>query len=111
MNTDKTNPASLPDGAPPAWLERPEVRRFLWRALFLACILSLIAECYVHRKGHFGFDGSIGFFAILGFGACAASLFLAKGLGRLLRRPENYYGELPAEKPADLDSNAHHDRA
>ena len=44
-------------------------------------------------KGYFGVDGWIGFGAAYGFLSCLAMVLVAKGLGYVLKRDENYYAE------------------
>ncbi|MEM8953529.1 MAG: hypothetical protein AAGD22_05200 [Verrucomicrobiota bacterium] len=89
------------------WFDRPGVRRGLWRALCLACLVALVGEFFVKRKGHFGIDGMFGFFALLGFVTCVVAIFLVKVLGVWLRRSEDYYGPEDAEdmKPEDVDES------
>ncbi|MGB3121311.1 MAG: hypothetical protein WBE58_20985 [Verrucomicrobiales bacterium] len=103
MKPDPTTPS-------PGWFDRPGTHKTLWRLLYLACGISVVSECYVHREHHFSIDGFFGFYAVLGFIACAVSILVAKVLGYILKKPENYYGDLPEEEPADLDP-ARHDRA
>ena len=73
------------------WFDRPGSRRFLWRVLWATCALALAAEILVHRKGYFTIDAFFGFFAILGFAACAAMILGAKALGIFLKRSDDYY--------------------
>ncbi len=86
------------------WFDRPESRRKMWRTLWATCALTVAAEMFLARKGHFVFDGWFGFYAILGFVACAGMILGTKGLGELLKRGEDYYGEAaPGEKGGDDD--------
>ena len=73
------------------WFDQPKNRKRLWILLWTACLLSVVAELFVHRHGHFDFDGFFGFYAILGFAACAAAILLAKLLGLVLKVREDYY--------------------
>ncbi len=75
------------------WFDRPENRKKLWILLWSVCVLSVIAELFVskERHGHFEVDGFFGFYAVLGFIACAASILIAKALGFLLKAKEDYY--------------------
>lgn len=79
------------------WFDRPESRRMLWRALWATCALTLAAEFFVHRKGYFGIDSVFGFFAALGFLACAAMILGTKALGIFLKRGEDYYNQREAD--------------
>ena len=71
----------------------------MWRLLWGACLVTVLAEIALDRKGYFGVDDKFAFFAILGFTACAVMILVAKGLGFVLKREENYYGE--AEEGGD----------
>jgi hypothetical protein len=96
------------------WFDRPESRRLLWKLLYAACGVSVVAEIILQlahkRHGHFGHHSADGwwlFYTFLGFIGCAAMIIGAKWLGYLLKRPEDYYGE-PEEKtlPEDIDDDA-----
>ena len=75
------------------WLVRPATVRLLWWvfAIVLAVLVGL--QLVIDVKGYFGIDGWFGFGAAYGFLACLAMILVAKGLGVILKRPENYYGE------------------
>ncbi len=75
------------------WLERPETLRLLWKLLYLSCGLTVVAEFFISRHGHFGFDGFFGFYAILGFVSCLALILIAKLGGIFLKRDPNYWDE------------------
>ena len=51
----------------------------------------VLANFFIHGKGHFGIDGSFGFFAWFGFLSCIAVILVGKVLGVFLRRDEGYY--------------------
>lgn len=88
-----------------AWFDRPSSRRLLWRLLWGACGLTVIAELFVHRHPYFGIDGIFGFYALLGFGGCTVMIILAKALGMLVKRSENYYNDDGEDNviPEDID--------
>ncbi len=71
---------------PPAPLSRPP-----WRTLLGICALSLGLEVLAPAHGHFGFDGFFGFNAVLALASCAGLAVLGRLLGRLVKRPEDYY--------------------
>jgi hypothetical protein len=66
-------------------------------ALWAACAVALAAEFFYHKHPYFGFDGWFGFYAAFGFLAYCFIVFSAKGLRRLIRRDEDYYGEGDSE--------------
>ena len=81
-------------GTPPvddAWLARPSSIRLLWRVFAAILVLSVAAQLLFKVKGYFGVDGWFGFGAVFGFLSCLAMVVFAKGLGYVLKRPEDYY--------------------
>jgi sterol desaturase/sphingolipid hydroxylase (fatty acid hydroxylase superfamily) len=73
------------------WLARPSTIRLLWR-IFIAILVLLVAlQLVIKVKGYFGIDGWFGFGAAYGFFSCAVMVIVAKGLGYVLKRPEDYY--------------------
>ncbi len=73
------------------WLVRPNTIKLLWR-IFAVVLAGLVAlQLLIKVKGYFGVDGWFGFGAAYGFLACLAMVLVAKGLGLILKRPEDYY--------------------
>jgi len=73
------------------WLVRPATIRKLWWG-FSTLLAALVAlQLLVKVKGYFGIDGWFGFGAAFGFLSCLAMVLVAKALGFLLKRPEEYY--------------------
>ncbi len=75
------------------WLVRPGTIRILWWVFAAVLVLMVLAQLFISVKGYFGVDGWFGFGAIYGFLACLAMVLVAKGLGYVLKRPEDYYEE------------------
>lgn len=73
------------------WLVRASTIRWIWRISIAVLALTVLAQLMVPMKGYFGIDGWLGFGAIYGFLACVAMVLVAKALGFLLKRQENYY--------------------
>ncbi len=79
------------------WLERPSTIRGLWIGFTIVLTLTVAAQAFIHIKGYFGVDGWFGFAAVFGFGACAAMVIVAKLLGFVLKRREQYYQNRPED--------------
>ena len=79
------------------WLVRARTIRRLWYGSLLGLSVTVLLELLIPVKGYFGVDNWIGFGAVFGFGACLLMVLVAKALGLLLKRPEDYYSR--SEKP------------
>ena len=73
------------------FLVRPETLRWLWRGGLAVLALLVIGDVLVHGHPHFQIDGSFGFYAWYGFATCVGMILLAKLLGVLLKRGDDYY--------------------
>jgi hypothetical protein len=74
------------------WLTRPATIRKLWWGFSVVLALTVAAQLFIYVKGYFGVDGWFGFGAVFGFLSCLAMVLVAKGLGFVLKRNEDYYG-------------------
>lgn len=74
-----------------AWLVRPATIRLLWRVLWAVLALTVAAQLVIKVKGYYGVDGWFGFGAAFGFISCLLMVLVAKGLGYVLKREQNYY--------------------
>ena len=75
------------------FFERPGTIKILWVLLYAVCALTLVPDFFVHRHPHFAYDNYFGFFALLGFVACALLILIAKGIGFFLKKNEDYYDD------------------
>ena len=78
------------------YFDQPNVKRKLWILLWSVCAISVFLELFLHRHGHFGehsIDSYFGFYAILGFVACALCIAVAKVLGLFLKVKPDYYDD------------------
>ena len=73
------------------WLTRHETIRRLWIVFIGVLAATVLAELFVAHEAHFGIDGTFGFHAWFGFGACAVLIIMAKLLGVFVKRPDTYY--------------------
>ncbi len=85
------------------WLVRPTTIRKLWIGFSIVLALVVLAQTIVYVKGYFGFDGWFGFGAVYGFVSCLLMVLLAKLLGVVLKRSEDYYDE--SSHGQTVDSN------
>jgi uncharacterized membrane protein len=84
------------------WLVRPSTIRKLWIGSSIVLALVVLAQTVIYVKGYFGFDGWFGLGAVYGFFSCLIMVLVAKLLGKVLKRPENYYEISVQDQPADL---------
>ena len=73
------------------WLDRPRNITRLVYGLYALCAALLLADLFYEKHSHFAFEHWFGFFAFFGFGAYVFIVLSAKGLRRLIKRPEDYY--------------------
>ena len=86
-HSDKTNRAEKV-----YWLDQPRNIDRLVHGLVVICALLVIADIFYHKHTHFAFEGWFGFFAWFGFVGCVGLVLLAKGMRRVVKRDEDYYG-------------------
>jgi len=73
------------------WLARPATIRRLWWGFGIVLALTVAAQLVFKVKGYFGPDAWFGFGAWFGFASCLLMVLVAKALGRVLKRDEDYY--------------------
>ena len=77
---------------PPAhWLDDQRNVKKLWRGFLVVLALTVIAGFFVDLHPHFEIESWFGFNAAYGLITCLLMIVGAKGLGLLLKRPDNYY--------------------
>jgi hypothetical protein len=76
---------------PDHWLVRPATIRWIWRISIAVLAITVLLQFVIKIKGYFGVDGRLGFGAAFGFLSCLAMVLVAKGLGFVLKRDEDYY--------------------
>ena len=76
---------------PDHWLVRPGTIRWIWRISIAVLAITVLLQFVITIKGYFGVDGWLGFGAAFGFLSCLAMVLVAKGLGVVLKRDEDYY--------------------
>ena len=65
--------------------------RRLWPVFIAILALTLLAQFAIEVDPHFEVERLFGAYAIYGFAACAALILIAKAIGLLLKRPDDYY--------------------
>ncbi len=75
------------------YLLQPMVVKRIVYTLYALCAGSVLLDLVIHRHETLGFAEFFGFYAWYGLVACVALVLAAKGMRRLVKRPENYYGE------------------
>jgi hypothetical protein len=80
-----------PSGERPRWLDDPAHVTLIYRALVGACLALVGVGFLVVHGGHFWWEASAAFYALYGFGSYVTLVLIAKGLRRMLKRPEDYY--------------------
>jgi hypothetical protein len=73
------------------WLDDTRNVTKIIRVLAALCIGLFLADFFYHKHTHFEFENWIGFYGWYGFLAYCCIVLSAKGLRKLLKRPENYY--------------------
>ncbi|MBI1274813.1 hypothetical protein GC177_02440 [bacterium] len=69
----------------------PRVVRLLWSGFALLLLALLVTELFTPSHPAFGIDATPFFFAWYGFLSCACIVLVSNLLGKLLKRPEDYY--------------------
>ncbi|MEZ6195223.1 MAG: hypothetical protein R3F20_05805 [Planctomycetota bacterium] len=75
----------------PGFFEDPARIRKIVIALYVLCGLLAAAGLLVHWHAHFDFEAWPAFYGIYGFLGYSFIVFSAKGLRKLIKRPEDYY--------------------
>lgn len=82
-----------PDEKARHWLVRPRTIRRLRIGGGVMLAGLVLADFLVHGHPSFGVDGTFGFYAWYGLITCMAMVLVAKGLGVLLKRRDDYYDD------------------
>ena len=76
------------------WLDSPANVRKLVYGLYTLCAALMLLDFFYHKHIYFPFENWFGFFAWFGFIACVALVLLAKQMRKLVKRDEDYYGDV-----------------
>ena len=75
------------------WLTRKSSVRAIWIIFSIILLGTILVNLRIHAHGHFGVDGSLGFYAWYGFGTCVAMIVVAKLLSFFIKREDSYYDD------------------
>lgn len=89
---------SEPSDRGTGWVEQPKNIDRIVYTLYAVCAVVMALDLVVERHEYLGFAGWFGFYAWYGFIACVGLVIAAKGLRRLVMRPEDYYEETPPDQ-------------
>ncbi|GMU42160.1 MAG: hypothetical protein IT479_13955 [Xanthomonadales bacterium] len=79
-------------------------KKTLWTVFAIALALSVLAEFAIDIHLHFGIDGWFGFHAVYGFLACVALVLVARLMGFVLKRADDYYERIAAAREEQDDA-------
>jgi len=85
-------------GEAPRWLDTPAAGRRIHNVLAVFCGLLVLGDFLYHKHAHFDFEAWPGFYAAAGFLSYVSLVTVAKGLRKLIKRPETYYEDGDAER-------------
>ncbi|MEO7056257.1 MAG: hypothetical protein ABI281_09950 [Caldimonas sp.] len=88
----------------PSWLDKPRNVKRLWRGFLVVLALTVLAELVIELHPVFAIESLFAFNAWFGFLACALMILVARALGLLLKRRDDYYAEPEADDGADRDA-------
>lgn len=73
------------------WLVRPRTIRGLWIGFGVILTGLVLGDLIIHPHAVFGIDATFGFYAWYGLTTCMAMVLVAKALGVLLKRGDDFY--------------------
>lgn len=84
------------------WTEMKGIGGIIFWGMAGLSLLLVLLDLVIPRHEKIGIANSVGFYALWGFAAFSFVVLMGWPLGKLLRRDENYYGDLSGP-PADID--------
>ncbi len=71
--------------------DKPKNVKRLLNCFYVALVLLLIIDFFIHKHAEFPWEGVPDFFAAYGFVSCVLLIFIAKLLRIFIKRKENHY--------------------
>ena len=65
----------------------------IWKTFVSVLALTVVAQLFIEAHPHFAVERLFGWNALYGFIACAVLILLARALGVLLKRRDEYYDD------------------
>lgn len=65
----------------------------IWKAFIAVLVLTVAAQLFVDSHPHFAVEGLFAWNALYGFLACAVLILVAKALGLIFKRRDDYYDD------------------
>ena len=78
------------DEVPGVWDKKENVTLLL-RVLYALCAVLVVLDLFVHRHSEHPWEHVVAFYPLYGFVGIVVLVLAAKGLRRLVMRPEDYY--------------------
>ena len=79
------------DDNKPGWADDPVIQQRIRYALYVICVLLVIADLIVNRHSYLPVEEIPAFYAFYGFAALVGLVVLAKALREMVGRNEDYY--------------------
>jgi hypothetical protein len=65
----------------------------MWKIFIAVLAATVAAQLFIESHPHFAVEGLFAWNALYGFLACAALILVARALGLLLKRRDDYYDD------------------
>ena len=75
-----------------SWVDKPGSADRIFYGLAIFCGFLFLLDFTYEKHGHFAVENVPGFYGIFGFVGFTGLIFAATALRRIVKRPEDYYG-------------------
>lgn len=80
------------------WVGFKNIGNIIFYGLAILSVVLIVIDLMMSRHDKVDFASNYGFYAFYGFAAFSFVVLMGHPLGKLLRRDENYYGDLENEE-------------
>lgn len=70
---------------------RTSMGSHIYRGLWMVCVLAAVADLFYHKHASYRIEEFPAFYGILAFIVCIGLATIAREVGAVLKRDENYY--------------------